>query len=141
MTISDLLAELEKANPDFVPFEPYVCGMTKADVPFEHPDPCLKAAIHVYFGDLDGAHDQLQALEGNPEASYLHGIIHRREGDFWNANYWFQQGKSVSRAMGIDAETLTQRVESSREVDPQLAADVFNEWKSLVEVGLRRLGS
>ncbi|MBS1728310.1 MAG: hypothetical protein JST51_16440 [Armatimonadetes bacterium] len=140
MTVGELLAELRNAKPGFVPFQPYVCGMPTVDVPTGHDDPMLRAAIHVYFGDQKGAHDQFQPLEGMPEASYLHGIIHRREGDFWNANYWFRQARSIARQIGINPEDLTERVQASPDPDNLLADDLLAEWKSLVDLRLRQLG-
>ena len=135
MTLDTLLDSLKAAKPGFVPFQPYVSGMTKAESPISHDDPCLNAAIQVYFGDLDGAHDQLQSLEYLEEASYLHGIIHRREGDFFNANYWFNRAPSVSQQIQINPKQLTSLVQSG-EVDDQL---VMNEWINLVAFRLKML--
>lgn len=39
---------------------------------------------------LDAAHAIFQE-DSSPEGSYWHGILHRREGDFWNAKYWLQR--------------------------------------------------
>jgi hypothetical protein len=50
---------------------------------------CL-AGLHLYFDDLDGSHRSSQELP-TPEGSFWHGIMHRREGDFWNAKYWFRR--------------------------------------------------
>ncbi len=35
------------------------------------------------------AHEIAQAREGEPDSDLLHAILHRREGDFSNAGYWF----------------------------------------------------
>ncbi len=40
--------------------------------------------------DLDASHRISQDL-GTPEGSFWHGIMHRREGDFGNAKYWFRR--------------------------------------------------
>src|SRR4051812_18805083 len=50
---------------------------------------CL-AALHLWFDDLDGSHRISQDLP-TPEGSAWHGIMHRREGDFWNSKYWFRR--------------------------------------------------
>lgn len=39
--------------------------------------------------DLQRAHAVFQEESGFL-GSYCHGMMHRREGDFWNANYWFR---------------------------------------------------
>jgi hypothetical protein len=41
-------------------------------------------------GELDRSHVVSQSLETD-EGSYWHGIMHRREGDFWNSKYWFRK--------------------------------------------------
>jgi hypothetical protein len=49
----------------------------------------LKAGLHVLNDDLAASHALVQRLEGDPMADYWHAIIHRREGDYGNARYWF----------------------------------------------------
>ncbi len=127
MTFESYISELEGTEPGFVPFQNYVSGMTSSLVPLSFGDPFLHAAAYVYFDDLDGAHHQLQALEGQPYPDYLHGIIHRREGDFWNADYWFRRAGSVA---GVNAEDLTRRVQEG--VDDALRDELVDEWKGLV---------
>jgi hypothetical protein len=55
----------------------------------EMADACL-AALWLYGNDLDRSHRISQGLRGR-EGSYWHGIMHRREGDFANAKYWFRR--------------------------------------------------
>jgi hypothetical protein len=40
--------------------------------------------------ELDTSHSISQHLD-TPEGSFWHGIMHRREGDFGNAKYWFRR--------------------------------------------------
>ncbi len=137
MTIESLLGDLRASAPGFKPFHPYVAGMAEARVPLLIDDTFLDAAIRVYFGDLNRAHDRLQPMGGQPLADYLHGMIHRREGDFWNANYWFRRAASVGRLIGVDSESLTREVEASPRVSPELREILFNEWSKLVELYLQ----
>ncbi|MCC7490803.1 MAG: hypothetical protein IT204_00570 [Fimbriimonadaceae bacterium] len=50
---------------------------------------CL-AGVWLAFGHLDTAHTLCQPLE-NPDGSYWHGLMHRREPDFDNSHYWFRR--------------------------------------------------
>jgi hypothetical protein len=39
----------------------------------------------------DAAHALCQAHEGDQDCDYVHALLHRREGDFGNAKYWFRE--------------------------------------------------
>ena len=49
-----------------------------------------RAGLLMFNDDLDSAHDIVQSI-GNSTGSFWHGIMHRREGDFSNANYWWNR--------------------------------------------------
>ncbi|QDT11225.1 hypothetical protein [Planctomycetes bacterium K23_9] len=48
------------------------------------------SGLWLLAGDLDRSHTISQDLP-SAEGSFLHGIMHRREGDFGNAKYWFRR--------------------------------------------------
>jgi hypothetical protein len=48
------------------------------------------AGLWLLANDLDRSHKISQEL-GTPEGSLWHGIMHRREGDYANAKYWFRR--------------------------------------------------
>jgi hypothetical protein len=50
---------------------------------------CL-SALWLRHDFLDESHQISQDIAG-PTGSYWHGIMHRREGDFGNARYWFRR--------------------------------------------------
>lgn len=50
---------------------------------------CL-SALWLRFGFLDESHRLSQGI-GTPEGSFWHAIMHRREGDYANAKYWFRR--------------------------------------------------
>lgn len=51
---------------------------------------CCLAAVWLLHDFLDESHTISQSID-TPSGSYWHGIMHRREGDFSNAKYWFRR--------------------------------------------------
>jgi hypothetical protein len=49
----------------------------------------LEALLLYAVNALDECHQTFQEIQ-TFSGSYGHGMMHRREGDFWNANYWFR---------------------------------------------------
>ncbi len=70
-------------------------------------------------GDLDRSHTISQDLD-SAEGSFWHGIMHRREGDFGNAKYWFRRVGShpVFEQMGREAADLSPSLRSGSALDP-----------------------
>jgi hypothetical protein len=62
------------------------------DAPFPPADatPQLRALWHGLRGEWDAAHGIVQALE-DKEAAWVHGWLHRIEGDLGNAGYWYRR--------------------------------------------------
>ena len=48
------------------------------------------AGLWLWHDFLDESHTISQGID-NPAGAWWHGIMHRREGDFSNAKYWFRQ--------------------------------------------------
>jgi hypothetical protein len=51
----------------------------------------LKALFHDALGDWEAAHNIAQSKEGTPMYDHLHAYLHRKEGDNWNAQYWYRR--------------------------------------------------
>jgi len=51
---------------------------------------CCWSAIWLLYDFLDESHTISQGV-ATTEGSFWHGIMHRREGDFSNAKYWFRK--------------------------------------------------
>lgn len=57
--------------------------------------PLLLALWHDAHGDWEAAHNIAQDIHTH-DGSWLHAYLHRKEGDLWNAGYWYRQaGKPV----------------------------------------------
>ena len=105
-------------------------------------DPCLAAAIYLLADDLNNAHTEAQRDENDPEAAYWHGIMHRREGDFANANYWFRRTGALRAQVGPDPISLTERAEiahRSGSYPEELLEDIRQEFRNLAQIGIDRV--
>lgn len=54
----------------------------------------VKSVLHLWNESLDLSHELSQDMH-TPLGSCLHGIMHRMEGDYSNAKYWFRQAGSL----------------------------------------------
>ncbi|MCJ1336460.1 hypothetical protein MMC09_001736 [Bachmanniomyces sp. S44760] len=71
--------------------------------------PTLEAALHILNNDLPSAHFLCRHMQAAPmfEGMYLHGILHRIEGDYENAKAWYRnvQGSDCFKEVwGTDDE-------------------------------------
>lgn len=59
-------------------------------------------------GRWDAAHDLCQEISGAAGA-WIHAYLHREEGDFGNASYWYSRAGKLTPAEGLslDDEWLT----------------------------------
>lgn len=51
-----------------------------------------KALWHEGKGDWERAHQFIQDLD-DKTAAWIHAYLHRKEGDIWNADYWYARAK------------------------------------------------
>jgi len=67
------------------------CGSTSETVPPADLGPALQALWWERKGDWDQAHDIVQRHEGAPDCDWVHGYLHRQEGDMTNAGGWYRR--------------------------------------------------
>jgi len=71
--------------------------------PPENWSKIFKALWHDAKGDWHSAHEIVDGM-ANETAQWIHAYLHRKEGDDWNAGYWYQRaGKSFPKA-SLDEE-------------------------------------
>jgi hypothetical protein len=84
----------------------------------------IRAALLYAYDAIDESHRIVQELH-TAYASYWHGMLHRREGDFENARYWFRRtGK-----LGVFPEMHAR----AAEVSPLMGRQM--DWDPYVLVG------
>ncbi len=68
------------------------------------------AMLWLRLGEIDHPHAIVQN-DSSPLGSYLHGVVHRLEQDFWNSKYWFKQVREPSLLSSVSrfiSEFLTE---------------------------------
>ena len=76
---------------------------------------CVLAGLWLWHDFLDESHTICQAIE-TPSGSYLHAIMHRREGDFGNAKYWYARVPThpIFTALAAQASDLVASAPASK---------------------------
>jgi hypothetical protein len=97
----------------------------------------LEGFLLYALDDIHAAHSIFQE-EDSFFGSYGHGMMHRREGDFWNANYWFRRAGNPKllcfpgnlSPSGITA--LCEKALQSTRTDTETILLLHQEWALLV---------
>ncbi|MEO1052487.1 MAG: hypothetical protein AAFX87_17780 [Bacteroidota bacterium] len=72
-------------------------SLTDPELPNSTDGKLLKALWHDGQGDWDAAHNIAQDIPGQ-DGAWVHAYLHRKEGDEWNANYWYTKaGKNMPK--------------------------------------------
>ena len=93
---------------------------------------CCLAAAWLLCDALAASHEISQSVE-TPAGSFWHGVMHRREGDFGNAKYWFRRARKLTALAPLDvaANELAAEVNDdsiaalARQIAPQGGFDPF----------------
>lgn len=103
--------------------------------------PELQAAAWLYLDDLDRSHAISQSIDG-PVGAYWHGIMHRREGDFWNSKYWLRQARGVDLDIpDYEPSKFVDQVEAAGGSNPAELVDMQRrEWMALFTYCAERTG-
>lgn len=75
----------------------------KLNYPYSDFSPELLALWHDDKGNWNKAHDQVDHLPGK-DAARVHAYLHRKEGDLWNADYWYRQAGIARPNQSLEQE-------------------------------------
>ena len=96
---------------------------------------CIRSLLLLQAGEFDRSHSIVQAMTG-ADAAYIHGMIHRVEGDYSNAGYWFRKALAdpFYRGMPTDPIQITEAVAKARNLTPDaaLVQSLQAEFESLL---------
>ncbi len=88
-------------------------------------DSLVAAMLWLRIGLIDPTHEIVQA-ETTPLGSYLHGVVHRLEGDYWNSKYWFRQVRD-NRLLQSISQSMEQRLEEEGLMSMALSLSIMSE--------------
>ena len=75
------------------------------DSEFPHKDwsEALKSLWHEAKGDWEASHSIAQDIPSEV-GNWIHAYLHRKEGDEWNAGYWYRQAKRPFPTLTLEEE-------------------------------------
>ncbi|TAL44827.1 MAG: hypothetical protein EPN92_08230 [Chitinophagaceae bacterium] len=82
--------------------EQYKESLSSASAPSTVSD-YLKALWYDAKGDWEKAHNIIQGIEDN-NAAWIHAYLHRKEGDTWNADYWYNRAGRKRPSVSLEEE-------------------------------------
>jgi len=88
-------------NDDFMEIEDF-----KKSLQDDQPsliDAYLVSLWHDKKGNWDMAHEIVDALD-DAKAARIHAYLHRKEGDLWNADYWYRRADAIRPDISLDEE-------------------------------------
>ena len=75
-------------------------GLSAPDI---NLSPVLKSLWYDANGDWTQAHAQVDDLR-DLDSAWVHAYLHRKEGDLWNADYWYAKAKKNRPSCSLQEE-------------------------------------
>ncbi len=73
------------------------------DFPPQHLSAELKALWYDGKGNWNKAHNVAQEIQ-NLDGAWIHAYLHRKEGDLFNAGYWYSKAKKAMPTIDLEEE-------------------------------------
>jgi len=83
-------------------FEAFIDSLFSPEPPLGMGE-LLKALWYEGKGDWEKAHEITQEAN-TPDHCLIHAYLHRKEGDNWNANYWYNRAKKEMPQLSLRQE-------------------------------------
>jgi hypothetical protein len=79
----------------------------KSSLSLTQPDDKISAQLKSLWydakGDWDHAHSYVDDLT-DQQSAWVHAYLHRKEGDIWNADYWYSKARQIRPNLSLDEE-------------------------------------
>ena len=75
----------------------------KNSAPDPSYSPMLTSLWYDAKGDWDKAHAQVDNLK-DKNSAWVHAYLHRKEGDLWNADYWYAKANKTRPNISLEEE-------------------------------------
>ncbi len=127
---------LPHAMPDLLPDRAAASDVCEAvalvlGTPVFAGRPHLAAGLWLYADELERSHRISQGLN-DPLGAYWHAIMHRREGDFGNAKYWYRAAGTHPTLPDFDPFAFVDEVGERHHANPpDLLSLQREEWLAL----------
>ena len=79
----------------------------KASLNLEQPDSELSVQLKSLWFDGKGNWHQAHAQvddQTDRESAWVHAYLHRKEGDIWNADYWYSKARKTRPNVSLEEE-------------------------------------
>jgi hypothetical protein len=79
----------------------------KESLNLEQPDSGISVQLKSLWydgkGDWHNAHALIDQLT-DQQSAWVHAYLHRKEGDTWNADYWYNKARKTRPAVSLETE-------------------------------------
>lgn len=97
--------------------------------------PALTSTLLLWNDDLSGSHAIAQQLHSSL-GSWIHGALHRREGDFANSKYWFRKTDERNTFMEM-SKCAAQIIDATdMEIEEPLLSTIREKWDPFIFIDL-----
>src|SRR5690606_30968213 len=83
-------------------FQDFITSIQNGELPADSPLH-IQALWHDGRGDWEKAHSLIDHLE-DLDSSHIHAYLHRKEGDVWNADYWYRKAGKSRPSISLEEE-------------------------------------